>query len=69
VELPSVRCRNPNAPMSAFTVAVGKKPSHALQYVDGAEDVADLLVKMATGSADAFYQRGKEREGHLTHFS
>merc|ERR1712232_1465973 len=56
VEPQSVRCRNQNALMSAFTVAVGKKTSHASQYVDGAEDVADLLVKMATGSDDTFYQ-------------
>lgn len=69
VEPGSVRCRDVNAPMSAFTVAVGKKPSHASQYVDGAEDVADLLVKMATGSADASYHREKEGERQLTHFS
>ena len=55
--------------MHAFTVAVGKKPSHASQYVDGAEDVADLLVKMATGSVDACYRRDSEGEKHLDHFS
>ncbi|KAL7552438.1 hypothetical protein ACHAWF_015709, partial [Thalassiosira exigua] len=33
------------------------KTTHASQYTDGAEDVADLLVKMAAGSAEAFYER------------
>ena len=51
--------------MFAFTVAVGKKSSNASQYVDDAEDVADLLVKMAAGSDDAFYERKKERERML----
>ncbi len=60
VENPSARCKNTTAPMFAFTVAVGKKPSHALQYVDSAEDVADLLVKMANGSVDACFQRGRQ---------
>jgi hypothetical protein len=44
--------------MFAFTATVGKKPSHASQFVDGAEDVADLLVKMAAGSVDVSYERG-----------
>ena len=69
VESPSVRCKNTNSPMFAFTVAVGKKPSHASQYVDGAEDVADLLVKMAAGSVDVFYDRKKETERQLMQFS
>jgi hypothetical protein len=56
-EPPSVRCKNLN-PMFAFTATVGKKPSHASQFVDGAEDVADLLVKMAAGSVDVSYERG-----------
>ena len=68
-ESPSVRCKNSNSHMFAFTVAVGKKPSHASQYVDGAEDVADLLVKMAAGSVDAFYERKKEGERQLMQFS
>ena len=66
-ETPRVKCRDLN--LSAFTVAVGKKPSHASQYVDGAEDVADLLVKMAAGSADAYYERKKEADRHLMQFS
>jgi len=71
VEAPSVRCKDANAPISAFTVAVGKKPSHASQYVDSAEDVADLLVKMAAGSADVRFEceREKESERQLGHFS
>jgi len=52
-EVPIVRCRNLNHPTYAFTVAVGKKPSHATQYVDDAIDVADLLVKIAKGSAQS----------------
>ncbi len=59
IEAPSARCKNANAIMFAFTVAVGKKPSHALQYVDNAEDVADLLVKLANGSIDVCFERGR----------
>jgi len=59
-EAPVTQCKNANAPMFAFTVAVGKKPSHALQYVDNAEDVADLLVKMASGSIGACFERGRK---------
>ncbi len=59
IEAPSARCKNANATMFAFTVAVGKKPSHALQYVDNAEDVADLLVKLANGSIDVCFERGR----------
>lgn len=69
VEPRSIALKDSNSPMHAFTVAVGKKPSHASQYVDGAEDVADLLVKMATGSVDACYRRDSEGEKHLDHFS
>lgn len=69
VEPQSVSCRDLTAPMFAFTVAVGKKPSHAAQYVDSAEDVADLLVKMATGSMGAYYRRESEGDRHLDHFS
>jgi trehalose 6-phosphate synthase/phosphatase len=69
VEPRSVACKDMNVPMHAFTVAVGKKPSHASQYVDGAEDVADLLVKMASGSVDSSYRRESEGDKDLDHFS
>ena len=69
VEPQSLRCKDVDAPMFAFTVAVGKKPSHASQYVDGAVDVADLLVKMAAGSIDACYEGEKKGERQLMHFS
>ncbi len=69
VETQSVKCNDENAPMFAFTVAVGKKPSHAAQFVDGAEDVADLLVKMASGSADARYDGEREGERYRMQFS
>lgn len=59
METTSARSKNTIEPMFAFTVAVGKKPSHALQYVDSAEDVADLLVKLANGSIDACFERGR----------
>lgn len=68
VEAPSVRC-SLAAPMFVFTVRVGKQLSNATQYVDGAEDVADLLVKLAAGSVDASFRREKEAERHLKKFS
>ena len=45
--------------MFAFIVTVGKEASHAAQYTDGAEDVADLLVKMATGNVGVSFSRGR----------
>jgi trehalose 6-phosphate synthase/phosphatase len=36
-------------PQYAFTVAVGKKPSHASTYVNSAAEVASLLVMLASG--------------------
>ena len=66
---PSVRCTDANSPLFAFTVSVGRKSSKASQYADSAEDVADLLVKMAAGSNDVCYERKKERERQLKQFS
>ena len=37
---------NLDDPMYCYTVAVGKKPSRASQYVDDARDVANLLIMM-----------------------
>jgi len=68
VEPQSVRCKN-LYPMFAFTATVGKKPSHASQFVDGAEDVADLLLKMAAGSVDVSYERGSIFLKDLRQFS
>jgi len=45
-ETPSLQIKNTNEPMYAFTIAVGKKPSHASQYVDDARDVAHVLNAM-----------------------
>ena len=56
-------------PMFAFTVAVGKKPSHASQYVDKAEDVADLLVKLAAGSLEEGFAMEKVDEQQRMHFA
>lgn len=36
-------------PLYSFTVAVGKKPSHASTYVNSAHDVHQALVMLATG--------------------
>ena len=36
-------------PQYAFTVAVGKKPSHASAYVNDAQEVANALVMLAQG--------------------
>jgi hypothetical protein len=40
-------------PMYCYTIAVGKKPSHASQWVDDAEAVAHFLVTMTKGEAAA----------------
>lgn len=49
----SVRRKDSSGPMYAFTVAVGKKTSHASQYVDDAGDVANLLVRLSGSGGDA----------------
>ena len=38
--------QNKTKPLYAFTAIVGKKESHALQYVDDAKDVATLVKKL-----------------------
>ena len=68
LEKPVVRCNNQNEQMYAFTVSVGKKESHASQYVDDARDVADLLVKLSSGDR-AQFRRETEDEMHLMQFS
>jgi hypothetical protein len=40
-------------PMYCYTVAVGKKPSHASHWVEDAEAVALLLVTLTKGEAAA----------------
>ena len=35
--------------MYCFTLTVGKKPSHACQYVDDAPDVANMLIRLTGG--------------------
>lgn len=35
-----------------FTLTVGKKPSHACQYVDDAPDVANMLVRLTGGNTN-----------------
>lgn len=45
------------SPIYAFTVAVGKKASHASQYVNDARDVADILISMAGGDPSAMVER------------
>jgi trehalose 6-phosphate synthase/phosphatase len=68
VEKPVVRCNNQKEKMFAFTVSVGKKESHASQYVDDARDVADLLVKLSSGKR-ASYRRETDDEIHRMQFS
>jgi hypothetical protein len=48
-----VRARKIRDPMYCYTVAVGKKPSHASQWVEDAEAVAHLLVALTKGEATA----------------
>lgn len=69
VESPTVRCNNLDEQMYAFTVSVGKKASHASQYVDDARDVADLLVKLSKGSQRAFFRRETDEEIQRMQFS
>lgn len=69
VEPPTVRCKNLDEQMYAFTVSVGKKASHASQYVDDARDVADLLVKLSCGSQRAFFRRETDEEIQRMQFS
>eukprot|EP00577_Skeletonema_sp_RCC1716_P004103 CAMPEP_0113381280 /NCGR_PEP_ID=MMETSP0013_2-20120614/5211_1 /TAXON_ID=2843 ORGANISM="Skeletonema costatum, Strain 1716" /NCGR_SAMPLE_ID=MMETSP0013_2 /ASSEMBLY_ACC=CAM_ASM_000158 /LENGTH=1269 /DNA_ID=CAMNT_0000263683 /DNA_START=8 /DNA_END=3817 /DNA_ORIENTATION=- /assembly_acc=CAM_ASM_000158 len=68
LEKPVLRCNNQNEQIYAFTVSVGKKESHASQYVDDARDVADLLVELSSGKRASF-RRGTEDEMHLMQFS
>lgn len=42
----------------SYTVAVGKKPSHASYYVNDAQDVANALVMLATGEMPPAYMGG-----------
>lgn len=48
-DVPALQCTKVgnNNPLFAFTVAVGKKESHAFAYVDDAHDVGTLLVKLS----------------------
>lgn len=50
ISLSSESRKNKNSPIYAFTATVGKKNSHALQYVDDANDVGTLLKMLATSS-------------------
>ena len=44
-------------PMYCYTVAVGKKPSHATYWVQDAEAVAHLLVTLTKGEAMSTWGR------------
>mmetsp|Transcript_5551 Transcript_5551/g.7997 ORF Transcript_5551/g.7997 Transcript_5551/m.7997 type:complete len:99 (-) Transcript_5551:311-607(-) len=57
-EVPSLKCKNSMEPIFAFTVAVGKKPSYASQYVDDARDVSALLVSLTGGDLSSLSGRG-----------
>jgi len=48
-DVPALQCTKTgnHNPLFAFTVAVGKKESHAFAYVDDAQDVGSLLVKLS----------------------
>jgi hypothetical protein len=52
-QMPDVRATKIRDPMYCYTVAVGKKPSHASHWVEDAEAVAHLLVTLAKGDATA----------------
>ena len=67
-EKPSLRCNNQSEQLYAFTVSVGKKESHASQFVDDARDVADLLVKLSSGRDNSFRRQTMD-EMQLMQFS
>jgi hypothetical protein len=69
LEIPSVRCDSLSEKMYTFTVSVGKKASHASQYVDDARDVADLLVKLSSGCDRSYFRRETDDEIHRMQFS
>jgi trehalose 6-phosphate synthase/phosphatase len=56
-ETPSLKWKNSKQPIFAFTVAVGKKPSHAALYVDDARDVANVLMSMTKASLNILPHR------------
>jgi len=68
-ETPSLKWKNSKQPIFAFTVAVGKKPSHAALYVDDARDVANVLMSMTKASLNILPHRNSwemdETEGAL----
>lgn len=68
-ETPSLKWKNSKQPIYAFTVAVGKKPSHAALYVDDARDVANVLMSMTDASMNIVPHRNswdmEEAEGTL----
>ena len=45
--------QNKTSSIYAFTAVVGKKESHALQYVDDAKDVATLLKQLGNNANKA----------------
>ena len=51
-----VKCKNFSDQMYAFTVAVGKKSSHASAYVEDAREVASLLIEL-TGETSNWKMR------------
>jgi trehalose 6-phosphate synthase/phosphatase len=59
-----VRVRDP---MYCYTVAVGKKPSHASMYVTDAQEVANALVLLAKGDypTEGLSAWGRENATHL----
>ena len=56
-ETPSLKWKDSKQPIFAFTVAVGKKPSHAALYVDDARDVANVLMSMTGRTVDLMPRR------------
>ena len=55
--------KDKSAPMYAFTVAVGKKKTHASYYVDSSRDVPHLLVGMSGGHIPISQSSSWESDG------
>ena len=55
--------KDQSAPMYAFTVAVGKKKTHASYYVDSSRDVPHLLVGMSGGHIPISQSSSWESDG------
>ena len=60
-----VRATKIRDPMYCYTVAVGKKPSHASSWVQDAQEVAHLLVTLSRGKGAGATEWGRTSPSSL----